>query len=279
MVPAVHKEVSAAAQKVGRPGGGAKVIAFLTAAAVFLGGTFVLPPLFWVFAAAAFFVHGAVEKRLSNADEISRFRSTMFEAEGTFSQAAADWQRDAGPASFSGAKAKFEACRIEVKGMPARRARALEQLKQSHQKLQLDHFLDRFELEDAKIDDIGPGRKRTLASYGIETALDLVPNRISAVPGFGPKRVERLMKWRQSIAAKFRFDPAKPIDPRDVAKVEQEMLALRNKAESAAKTAYAEALQAHARILAIRQTGRRKMEEAQNAVAQGRADYDFVSGS
>src|SRR5206468_8447379 len=140
-----------------------------------------------------------------------------------------------------------------------------------------DHFLDRFELEDAKIDDIGPGRKRTLASYGIETALDLVPSRISAVPGFGPKRVERLMKWRQSIAAKFRFDPTKPIDPRDVAKVEQELLASRNKAESAAKAAYAEALQAHARILALRQTGRPKMDELQNEVAQARVDYDFVS--
>src|SRR5205807_2408713 len=98
-------------------------------------------------------------------------------------------------------------------------------------------------------------------------------------PGFGPKRVERLMKWRQSIAAKFRFDPTKPIDPRDVAKVEQEMLAARNKAENAAKAAYAEASQAHARILAIRQTGRPKMMEAQNAVSQARADYDFVSGS
>jgi len=87
------------------------------------------------------------------------------------------------------------------------------------------------------------------------------------------------MKWRQSIAAKFRFDPTKPVDPRDVARVEQEMLVLRSKAESAAKAAYAEALQAHARVLAIRQTGLSKIVEAQNVVAQARADYDFVSGS
>ena len=278
-IPVGHREVSTAAHTIGRPGGGAKFIAILIAAAVFLGGTFVLPPLFWAFAIAAFFVHGVVERKLSNAEEIARFKNAMFEAEGRLSQAIADWQSSAGPASFSTAKAKFEACRVEVKGMPMKRAKALEQLKQSHQKLQLDHFLDRFELEDAKIDDIGPGRKRTLASYGIETALDLVPNRIGAVPGFGPKRVERLMKWRQSVAAKFRFDPTKPVDPRDIAKVEQEMLALRSKAESVAKAAYAEALQAHARVLAIRQTGRARVVEAQNVVAQARADYDFVSGS
>jgi DNA-binding helix-hairpin-helix protein with protein kinase domain len=277
VIPVGHREASAPALKVGRPSGGAKVAAILIAASVFLGGTLVLPPLFFFFGIAAFFVHGFLDKQFSNAEEIARFKNTLFEAERKSSQATADWQSSAGPASFSTAKAKFDACRAEVKGIPAKRARALEQLKQSHRKLQLDHFLDRFELEDAKIDDIGPGRKRTLASYGIETAQDLDPHRVSAVPGFGPKRAERLMRWRQSIEAKFKFDPTKAIDPRDTAKVEQDILALKNKAEGAARAAYAEALQAHARILAIRQTGRLKMEELQKEVAQARADYDFVS--
>jgi DNA-binding helix-hairpin-helix protein with protein kinase domain len=277
-IPAGHRGPSSAALKVGRPSNGAKFAAILVAVAVFLGGSFALPPLFWLFAIGAFFTHGFLAKYFSNDEEITRFRSRMFEAERIFSQATTDWQNTAGPASFSAAKAKFDACRIELKAVPSKHASALETLKQNHRKLQLDHFLDRFELEDAKIDGIGPGRKRTLASYGIETAEDLVPHRISAVPGFGPKMVERLMKWRRSIETKFVFDPTKAIDPRDIAKIEQEILALRSKVEGAAKTTYAEALQAHARILAIRQSGRRKMDELQNEVAQARADYDFVSG-
>jgi DNA-binding helix-hairpin-helix protein with protein kinase domain len=144
--------------------------------------------------------------------------------------------------------------------------------------LQLNRFLDRFELEDAKIEGIGPGRKRTLESYGIETAEDIVPQRVSAVPGFGPKMIERLMKWRKSIEAKFVFDPRKAVDPRDVAKIEQDILASRTKNEVAAKAAHAEALQAHARILGIRQGMRPQIDSLQTAVAQARADYEFVKG-
>jgi DNA-binding helix-hairpin-helix protein with protein kinase domain len=277
-IPTARKEVSLAASKLGRPGVIAKVAPFLIALAVFLGGSAALPPLFFVFAIAAIFVHGFVASHFSNAEEIARFRNIMLEAERKLSEAMTDWQNNAGQTSFSAAKTKFDAARIELKGVPAKRASELEKLEQSQRKLQLDHFLDNFELEDAKIEGIGPGRKRTLASYGIETAEDLVPHRITAVPGFGPKMVERLIGWRRSIEVKFRFDPTKAIDPRDIAKVEQQILSLKSKAERASKTAYTEALQSHARILAMRQTGRRKMEELQNEVAQARADHDFVSG-
>jgi DNA-binding helix-hairpin-helix protein with protein kinase domain len=90
--------------------------------------------------------------------------------------------------------------------------------------------------------------------------------------------VERLMKWRKSIEAKFVFDPAKAIDPRDIARVEQDILTLRTKTEAAAKAAYAEATQVHARILAARQEMRPQMDALQAAVAQARADYELVKG-
>jgi DNA-binding helix-hairpin-helix protein with protein kinase domain len=160
--------------------------------------------------------------------------------------------------------------------IPDKRLKALDELKQNQRQFQLNRFLDRFELEDAKIEGIGPGRKRTLESYGIETAEDIVPHRVGAVPGFGPKMIERLMKWRKSIEGKFVFDPKKANDPRDVAKIEQDILALRTKTEVAVKAAHAEALQAHARILAVRQAMRPQMNALQAAAAQARVDYEFV---
>ena len=84
------------------------------------------------------------------------------------------------------------------------------------------------------------------------------------------------MKWRRSIEAKFVFDPAKAIDPRDIAKVEQEFLAVSTRAETAAKAAHAEALQAHRRILSVRERCRHRMETLQAAVAQARANYNCV---
>ena len=90
--------------------------------------------------------------------------------------------------------------------------------------------------------------------------------------------IGRLMKWRQSLEAKFVFNPAKAIDPRDIAKVEQDIQTLRTKTETAAKAAYADAMQSHARILAMRKSMLPKMEGLQATVTQARVDYEFVKG-
>jgi DNA-binding helix-hairpin-helix protein with protein kinase domain len=165
-----------------------------------------------------------------------------------------------------------------VNEIPSKRIRALDQLKQDQRQLQLDRFLDRFDIEGAQIEGIGPGRKRTLESYGIETAKDIVPSRVSAVPGFGPKRLQQLMKWRASLRAKFVFNPAEAIDPRDIARVEHDILTLRGKTEATAQATFSEVLQAHARVLATRHAMRSQMDALQAAVAQARADYTFVKG-
>jgi DNA-binding helix-hairpin-helix protein with protein kinase domain len=47
----------------------------------------------------------------------------------------------------------------------------------------MEEFLDRFEIERATIPSIGPGRKQTLSSYGIETAADIKESEIAKVPG------------------------------------------------------------------------------------------------
>jgi DNA-binding helix-hairpin-helix protein with protein kinase domain len=278
VITAQSKQPSPAAVKVGRPSVAAKPAAAIIGLAIFLGGTFAFPPVFWIFAGAGIVAYNFLAKQFSNDDQVLSFRAALMEAERNFNRANSDWQSRAGSETFLAAKRKFEACRTEISEVPAKRSGALEKLRQSHRKLQMDRYLDRFEIEDAKIDGIGPGRKGTLASYGIETAEDLVPNRISAVPGFGPKMIERLMRWRRSLEAKFVFDPTKAIDPRDIIKVEQQFQTLRLQAEAAAKSAHAEALQAHARVLAIRQSGRPQMHALQVAMAQAKADLDFVRG-
>jgi DNA-binding helix-hairpin-helix protein with protein kinase domain len=256
----------------------ANQIALAAALALFAGGSFLVPALFWVFAIVAVAAYNITLKRLSNVDSIERFRKILADAEARFDQAKSDWNIRAGDGAFYNAKRKFEVLRTTLNEIPTKRIQALDQLKQDQRQLQLNHFLDGFDLEDAQIKGIGPGRKRTLASYAIETAADIVPNRVNAVPGFGPKMLGRLMKWRKSLEAKFVFNPAKTIDPRDIAKVEGDILALRTRAEVAAKAAHAEVLQAHAHVLAVRQGMTPQLNALQVAVAQARADYEFVKG-
>jgi len=277
-IPLPAASPSQAAKAAGPPNSMANPIAVGVALAVFGGGCFLVPALFWVFAIAAVTAYNITLNQLSSADHIERFRKTLSDAEAQFNRANSDWQLRAGDEVFCDAKRNFESLRTTLNQIPIKRMQALDQLKKDQRQFQLNHFLDGFDLEDAKIKGIGPGRKRTLESYGIETAEDIVSHRVNAVPGFGPKMLERLMKWRKSLEAKFVFNPAKAIDPRDIAKVERDILALRSKTEVAAEAAYTEVLQAHARVLAVRQGMRPQMNALQAAVAQARADYEFVKG-
>jgi DNA-binding helix-hairpin-helix protein with protein kinase domain len=84
----------------------------------------------------------------------------------------------------------------------------------------------------------GPGRKQTLQSYGIETAADLNSAAITWVPGFGAKMADKLLAWRGSLEKRFRFDPAKAIDPREIMGVEQEVLVERRRREERFRLAF-----------------------------------------
>jgi DNA-binding helix-hairpin-helix protein with protein kinase domain len=277
MIPVAQASPSQAARKLGKPENFANSAALVAGFGTFAAASAMFPPLFFIWAVIGTFVYNIVKNAFAKTEEVGAFRKTMNNAESNFKRAESDWHSRAGEQAFEDAKRKFVGLKNEMAQIPAKRIRALDQLKQSQRKLQLDRFLDRFELEDANIDGIGPGRKRTLESYGIETAEDIVSNRIYAVPGFGPKMIERLMRWRRSIETKFVFDPAKAIDPRDIAKVEQDIQALRTKTSASAKAAHAEAMQAHVRIKASRQTMRPQLDALQAAFAQAQADYKFVS--
>jgi DNA-binding helix-hairpin-helix protein with protein kinase domain len=74
--------------------------------------------------------------------------------------------------------------------------------------MQMEAHLDRFSIEKADIPGIGASRKVKLASFGIETAADVLQHKVQGVPGFGPSLTKRLMDWRKKVKAKFRFDQA-----------------------------------------------------------------------
>jgi DNA-binding helix-hairpin-helix protein with protein kinase domain len=69
-------------------------------------------------------------------------------------------------------------------------------------------------IADEYIAGIGPGRKQTLASHGINTAADLTESRLFGISGFGPVLIGTLMQWRRTAEAKFRFDPKRDLDTR-----------------------------------------------------------------
>lgn len=142
-------------------------------------------------------------------------RAKLREAEAAFAEAAAEWHAVADMRELETWKAELQHKLDAYRELPAKftaeRAR-LEAEKQLHQ---LRAYLDRFLIADAKIAGIGRKRRATLLSYGIETALD-ARERLAAtyIPKFGDTNRGLVFAWVRLLELRFRYDPAKPLDPR-----------------------------------------------------------------
>ena len=72
---------------------------------------------------------------------------------------------------------------------------------------QLQDFLDRFPIRAAQVSGVGQVKTATLLSFGIETAADVHWDTVLAVPGFGDVMTRRLVDWRRTKEARFKYNP------------------------------------------------------------------------
>ncbi len=249
----------------------------LLAGALPLIGVVAFPPAFFVFMFLAWIIYASVKGSVKEPPALQEFRRKR-DATATQWQAALNhWKVHAGPELFDRKKNELEGLRVEWSNLPNIRLRKLNALNASQRQIQLDEFLDRFEIDDAKIEGIGPGRKQTLRSYGIETAADITRSAIGRVPGFGQSLSSRLYAWRNQCEAKFKFNPNKPIDQRHVAKIEQDILIERKRLEDRIKTTFAEYKHLSSQILLSRQHLKPQVEQAYAIHAQAVVDYETAN--
>jgi hypothetical protein len=237
-------------------------------------GAAVLGPVMVLAAVVAFAVAMAATNKTGQAKP---FRDALTAADSKWRAAEREWTTRAGPGSFDLKKAELTKLRDEWTRIPTVRLAKLQELERNRERVQRERFLDQFEIETAKIKGIGEGRTQTLASFGIETAADVTPGSVSSVPGFGPKTQTILLQWRAELERRFRFDPTRATDPRDTARVEQEVLAIRKKIEGDLVTSIAQLRQVHAQIMATRQHMRAQVEMMRKEYLQARANHDAVT--
>jgi DNA-binding helix-hairpin-helix protein with protein kinase domain len=159
------------------------------------------------------------------------FEKAAKEASDRWTDIRNQWDHIATDDRFKAQYHKLEREYAELKKLPAVRQSRYQKLEQGRAQQQRMRHLESFEIERAKISGLGPSRKAMLASYNIETAWDVEKHRVMAVPGFGPARADKLVEWRRSVEARFRFDPARGVDPRDIAALDREIAAVRFKLE------------------------------------------------
>jgi DNA-binding helix-hairpin-helix protein with protein kinase domain len=282
--PAINVPVvraSQAARSAGAANHNRKVVAsvvagIMIAVSVLAGLPSPLPLVLFVGSIGVFF---GLLRLLDQSEAVRNFEVTRNTASTSWTDMQRQWEERTSPRLFEQKKTELTNARRALSDVPNVRLRKLDQLRQNQRAIQLTAFLDQYEIQRAKISGIGPGRKQTLQSYGIETAADLNSAAITRVPGFGSKTADKLLAWRLSLEKRFRFDPAKGIDPREMMRVEQEILVERRRLEEQFRLGFAELKQTHAQTLAARQHMMPQVVAAQTAYLQAEADFKAARGS
>ncbi|MCI0535012.1 MAG: hypothetical protein L0Z50_07275 [Verrucomicrobiales bacterium] len=174
-------------------------------------------------------------------------------------------------------KRRWEASKQKDKfeGFRNQETQEVNQLQANAQMRQLEEYLDGFLIEAARIEGIGPGRIAALESFGVETAADATEAKIGLVPGFGPKLTERLLNWRASLVAKFRFDPVRGVPQADLYRIRNRFLQMRylcqRQLESSRNELTRLAVAANDEV----QRAAGRIGQLRVAVAQARADLEL----
>jgi DNA-binding helix-hairpin-helix protein with protein kinase domain len=218
-----------------------------------------------------------LEKLRAAEAEIATFKTIRDDTATAERLAREEWSRRTDSGEFNNARQRASKIYLSWKDLPQTRLKRLAQLQNDQRQLQLDKFLDRFKIVDAKIPGIGPGRKQTLESYGVFNAGDVTEARLNTIPGFGPVFQNKMLSWKKFIEAKFVFDPNKAIDAADIAKIEQSILSERKGFENQMQSVYADVVRAREKPETVRKTMRASVETAAQAAAQAEADYLHVS--
>ena len=210
------------------------------------------------------------------AEEAVQRRAAFGAADAAWREIQEAWMRErqSGFGAFGAELDQLSRKRAAYQELERQRARELGALEAAKRQKQLDRFLDRFFIDHAKIPKIGPGRKATLASWGIETAADITYQRLAGVPGFGETLAASLIMWRHSLEGRFVFDPAQAIDAGEIARVEQKFLPQRRDIERVLLAGPARLAALRAQIDARRTRLHADLQSRAEEWARARADLD-----
>ncbi len=217
MPPVRDLKVSAAARGK-RSSRGIGMVSALIAAAAGAFVTFTVQPLVGIILGV-----GSLIWFFNVKNESNPFETELRTATAAWQQQRQLWEKYAGPEHFNDRKAHFLKLAANHSSLPQRERERLEELDRKKRDLQMRKHLESHLLDRAKVPSIGPGRKATLASYGIETAWDAKSKRITNIPGFGPAMQEKLRTWSKSIERKFVFNANIPTDPQAIREVKTDI--------------------------------------------------------
>ncbi len=166
------------------------------------------------------------------------------EAEQAWKRAAAAWQAQPSPPDLSDLTSPIEALKAQLDALAQEReARINACAAPVPEEEQRSRYLAGYRIESAKLTGIGPARCAVLRSWGVDTAADVEPEKIAAIPGFGKALTEKLVLWRKGLETGFVHSATATVDPLQVQAIDRELATPRTKLMKQLRALIAEAEQ------------------------------------
>jgi DNA-binding helix-hairpin-helix protein with protein kinase domain len=188
-----------------------------------------------------------------------------------------EWQSTAGPTRFDAKRAELEKLRARWDESRDVSRRVQQELQDQKRSAALARFLDGFDIEVANVPGLSPSRVPLLASFGIETAADVVAEKLDTVPKLDKTMRDALTAWRAELEAGFHKEAASGPRSLDEELIGREALAEQMRIEAALRTGLQDLQEIQKQALFARISMKSKVESAQRAYLQSAADLKAVT--
>lgn len=209
--------------------------------------------------------------------ERARRTRRLREAERGWGDAYARGERELSIEPLKRKRAELERLKHEYGAADAQKQNELAAMAVNARQIQLQRYLEQQFIRDHRIADIGPGRKGTLACWGIFTAADVNYRAVSAVQGFGPVLRGRLLNWRAQVEWRFVFDVQRAIPRQDLDALEYRWTRRKRELEGQLRTGAEETIRLNATIRRRRQTILADLYPVAREWAQAAADLGALN--
>jgi DNA-binding helix-hairpin-helix protein with protein kinase domain len=230
--------------------------------------------LLFLVASIGLYLVGRVLVRSSNDTAV--FRDQMRKDLKHLEKVREEWRSTADPQRFDAKRAELDLLRRRWEESRDVGRRVRQERQDGELNAALARFLDGFKIEASDVPGLNQGRVPLLESFGIETAADIVAEKLDGVPKLDKKMREVLNDWRNTLEDQFRRGVGDaPISP-DEELIGREALAEQLRIEAALRVGFQDLRDLEKHILFARASMQAGVEEAYRAYRQSKADLDLV---
>lgn len=158
--------------------------------------------------------------RWRGRSHIAKLRRRYFDVEQQWFAALSAWKVRTGISAIENAFQELRLARVSYENLPSEEKAQLDAYERDRRARQLHAFLARFEIRRTVLRGIGPPEEATLASFGIETAADIVESKLRGIPALALEASTALGDWRKRLEKQFVYDVKEnEVDQQELARI------------------------------------------------------------